>query len=133
MAYAQPMLENHPWPGHVDRAALAECIEACVECAQSCSACADACLSEESVADLRKCIRLDLDCADVCDATNNILWCQTARTLRLTPALCGLDSLASWVGHRLRLDRPSPPASQSISAPTRSPLLVAPTCQAGCR
>jgi hypothetical protein len=27
MPYAQPMLDTHPWPGHVDRDALAECIE----------------------------------------------------------------------------------------------------------
>jgi hypothetical protein len=77
MTYAQQMLEAHPWPGHVDRGALAECIEACFECAQACTSCADACLSEESVAELRKCIRLDLDCADICDVTGRVLTRQT--------------------------------------------------------
>lgn len=43
-----------------------ECVQACIECAKACEACASACLSEKGVADLRRCIRLDLDCADVC-------------------------------------------------------------------
>ncbi|MEX0759736.1 MAG: four-helix bundle copper-binding protein, partial [Tistlia sp.] len=38
-------------------------------CAQACTSCADACLAEESVADLRQCIRSDLDCATICTAT----------------------------------------------------------------
>ena len=77
MPYAKPMLDTHPWPGHVDRDVLAGCIEACVECAQACVSCADACLSEDQVADLRKCIRLDLDCGDVCEATGRVLTRQT--------------------------------------------------------
>lgn len=77
MPHAQEMLETHPWPGHVDRQSLAACIEACFECAQSCTACADACLSEDTVSEMRKCIRLDLDCADICDATGRVLSRQT--------------------------------------------------------
>ena len=77
MPYASPMLETHPWPGNVDHEVLARCIEACTECAQSCTSCADACLSEETVAELRKCIRLNLDCADICDATARVLTRQT--------------------------------------------------------
>ena len=46
-------------------------------CAQTCTACADACLSEDSVADLRYCIRTDLDCADICAATGTVLTCLT--------------------------------------------------------
>jgi hypothetical protein len=34
-----------------------------------CPACGDACLSEDTVAELTKCIRTNADCADVCDAT----------------------------------------------------------------
>jgi transcriptional regulator with GAF, ATPase, and Fis domain len=75
--HASEMLEAHPWPGNVDREALARCIEECVSCAQTCTSCADACLSEDSVAELRKCIRLDLDCADVCEATGRVLTRQT--------------------------------------------------------
>ena len=77
MARTQEMLESHEWSGHVSNEVLAECIESCVGCAQVCTACADACLSEESVGELRKCIRLDLDCADVCDATGRVLTRQT--------------------------------------------------------
>ena len=74
---AKEMLETHPWPGNVDRETLARCIEECFACAQSCTSCADACLSEEMVAELRKCIRLNLDCADICVATGRVLTRQT--------------------------------------------------------
>src|SRR5690606_7137629 len=47
--------------------------QACLECAHTCTACADACLSEEMVADLRACIRTNLDCADVCESTARVL------------------------------------------------------------
>jgi hypothetical protein len=59
---ARPASGVEPPPG------LVHCIEACFDCMQACIACADACLSEDSVADLRQCIRLDLDCADICAA-----------------------------------------------------------------
>jgi hypothetical protein len=71
------MLDTHPWPGHVDREVLASCIEECVSCAQTCTSCSDACLSEDMVAELRKCIRLNLDCADICAATAAVLTRQT--------------------------------------------------------
>lgn len=74
---ATAMLEKHPWPGNVDREVLARCIDACYDCARTCTSCADACLSEDSVAEMRKCIRLDLDCADICTATARVLTRQT--------------------------------------------------------
>lgn len=65
MSVAGQMLETYPADlGGIDREKLRVCIESCFECAQSCTACADACLSEESVADLTKCIRTNLDCSD---------------------------------------------------------------------
>ena len=67
------MLNTHPAKMDIDQQALAECIAACFECAQACTACADACLSEDMVADLTKCIRINLDCADVCEATGRVL------------------------------------------------------------
>ena len=67
------MNETHPAQVALDTDVLADCIAVCLECAQSCTACADACLSEEHVADLRRCIRLNLDCADVCDTTAKVL------------------------------------------------------------
>lgn len=69
--------------GGLDRDKLRECIEACLECAQ---ACADACLSEDNVSQLIKCIRTDLDCADVCETTGR--GARRARDEAL-PSLCG--------------------------------------------
>lgn len=77
MTHARKMIETNPSGAMVDAATLAECIEACFDRAQTCTACSDACLSEEGVADLVKCIRDDLDCADVCAATGNVLSRQT--------------------------------------------------------
>lgn len=70
--HTQQIIATHPdVRGNVNDA-LIQAIEACYDCAQSCIACADACLAEDMVKDLRQCIRLDLDCADVCVATGGI-------------------------------------------------------------
>lgn len=37
-----------------------------LECAQACQRCAAACLAGKDIGMLRECIRLDLDCADIC-------------------------------------------------------------------
>jgi hypothetical protein len=74
MSQTAAMLDSYPGDlGGIDRNALAACIDACFECAQVCTACADACLSEEMVAELTKCIRTDLDCADICATTGAVL------------------------------------------------------------
>lgn len=65
----QQMLASHPDVQGNLNPALIRCIEECLSCGQACTSCADACLSEESVAHLRQCIRLNLDCADLCFAT----------------------------------------------------------------
>lgn len=77
MTYSQQILGTHPHPMGVSAQALADCIDACFDCAATCTACADACLAEDMVAELRRCIRTDLDCADVCDATGRIMSRQT--------------------------------------------------------
>lgn len=66
---AQAMIRTHPDAAGSVNDALVRCIEACLACAQTCVSCADACLAEKKVDQLRQCIRLNLDCADVCDAT----------------------------------------------------------------
>ena len=82
------MLDTYPRSlGHVDQDKLRACIEACVECAQACTACADACLSEETVADLTKCIRTNLDCADICEATGRVLSRHTGYDAHITRAI----------------------------------------------
>jgi len=76
MTYAHQMIDaapRRPAPPFDDVAALVAAIDACLECAQACAGCADACLSEDRVADLRRCIRLNADCADVCAATVAVL------------------------------------------------------------
>jgi hypothetical protein len=69
MHQARAMISSHPdVKGSVsDR--LIRCIEECYACAQTCTSCADACLAERNVDKLKQCIRLDLDCADLCAAT----------------------------------------------------------------
>jgi len=43
-----------------------ECIDACNRCTAACMYCASSCLQEENVEMLTKCIRLALDCSDIC-------------------------------------------------------------------
>lgn len=73
MTHALDMIRTHPGSAAVDAAVLGGCIEACFDCSQSCTACADACLAEQGVHTLVRCIRLNLDCADLCVATGNLL------------------------------------------------------------
>ncbi|PXY21243.1 four-helix bundle copper-binding protein [Prauserella muralis] len=75
--------------GGIDRDALVRCIEACLACAQACTACADACLSEadDQLPMLRKCIRSNADCADVCETTARILSRHTGYDANLTQAV----------------------------------------------
>ena len=77
VTHVEAMLQTHPRRGQIDQALLRECIEACFDCAQACTACADACLGEQQVQQLIRCIRLNLDCADVCDTTGRLLSRQT--------------------------------------------------------
>ncbi len=82
------MLDTYPKDlGGVDRDKLSACIEACFACALTCTACADACLSEDMVAELTKCIRTNLDCADICAATGNVLSRHTGYDANLTRAI----------------------------------------------
>ncbi len=79
------MLDTYPRTFNVDADVLARTIDALVECANTCSQCADACLSEEGLApELAKCIRLDLDCADVCVATSRVVSRQTEYDANVT-------------------------------------------------
>jgi hypothetical protein len=66
---SQQMISTHPDVKGNYSQPLVKCIDDCFACAQTCIACADACLAEPMVEQLRQCIRLDLDCADICHAT----------------------------------------------------------------
>ncbi len=104
MTQTEAMLDAYPADlGGIDKQALAACIDACLVCAQTCTACADACLSEEMVAELRKCIRTDLDCADVCAATGSVLSRHTGYDANLTGApRTGLRRGVQGVRRRVR-------------------------------
>jgi hypothetical protein len=43
-----------------------ECLLACNECAAACLECAIACLNEDDPKAMVRCIKLDMECADVC-------------------------------------------------------------------
>ncbi|MGI5187231.1 four-helix bundle copper-binding protein [Promicromonospora sp. CA-289599] len=80
------MLDAYPATINLDRNLIAHTIDVLVDCSQTCTACADACLSEDMVADLRKCIRSNLDCADICDVTARILSRHTGYDANITRA-----------------------------------------------
>jgi hypothetical protein len=87
MSYAETMLGTTPSRIGYPARELAACIDACIDCAQACTACADACLAEEQVTELRRCITLDHNCADVCESTARILSRQTGYNADITRAV----------------------------------------------
>lgn len=48
-------------------------LEALNNCAAECNHCATACLEEDDVKMLARCIKLDIDCADVCQLTASLI------------------------------------------------------------
>ena len=77
MSHARQMLDSYPRTVNVDRGVLAAAIDAISDCAQACTADTDADLSEPDLAEMVRCIRLCLDCTDVCTATMGIVSRQT--------------------------------------------------------
>lgn len=70
--HAQQMISTHPQVRGQTNEALIRCIEKCYSCAQTCTSCTDACLAVDNVTSLTQCIRLNLDCADICNITGRI-------------------------------------------------------------
>jgi hypothetical protein len=77
------MLKSMPQPLFAARDMLIDCIRACSMCQQACVACADACLGAKAVEPLKRCIRVNLDCADICAATERVLSRQESPDLGL--------------------------------------------------
>jgi len=73
MSYARQILDTYPRTLNVDADLLAATIDALSDCAQACAADTDADLSEDNLAEMVKCIRLCLNCTDICTATAGIL------------------------------------------------------------
>ena len=73
MSYARQMLDTYSRTFNVDVGLLAAAIDALSDCAQACNADNAADLSEQNVTEMVRCIRLCLDCADICTATAGVL------------------------------------------------------------
>lgn len=67
------LFSAHPTPASNAGSQAFDLVRATAECAAVCIACADACLEEENVVELRKCIRLNQDCADMCAVTGRLV------------------------------------------------------------
>ena len=89
----QTILESHDDQLHAKE--LANLIEAAIQCAAACEACADACLEEDE--DMTRCIRSDLDTADIAAATAKVVgragrsgapWLEQVRVLEKAAAHC---------------------------------------------
>lgn len=92
--HVQQIISTHPDVRGQINDALIRCIEECYDCAQSCTSCADACLVEDKVTELRQCIRLNLDCADVCLATGTLGTRRTGSNEELLRAMIESCALA---------------------------------------
>lgn len=66
----EKMIQEHPDVGGDYNQALGLAVKHAMYCAAISNACADACSAE--AADMRRCIRLCLDCSDVCEATYRV-------------------------------------------------------------
>jgi hypothetical protein len=140
MSYARQLLDTYPRTVNVDAGVLATTIDALSDCAQACTACADDDLSEPDVAELVKCIRLCLDCADVCTATLRVASRRTEYDANVTRSLLeacrppagaagtnasGMPTCTStspWAGRARRTGRCGSPATPCCTtASARSP------------
>jgi len=87
MSYARQMLDTYPRSFDVDADVLATVIDALSDCAQACNADNAADLGEQNVTEMAKCIRLCLDCADICTATAAVTGRQTEYAADVTRPL----------------------------------------------
>jgi hypothetical protein len=73
MSYARQLLDTYSRTLDADDNLLAAAIDAISDCAQACQADTDADLSEPNLGEMVTCIRLCLDCTDICTATGAVL------------------------------------------------------------
>ena len=73
MSYARQLLDTYPRALTVDAGLLAATIDALSDCAQACTADTGADLNESNLAEMVTCIRLCLDCTDICTATLGVI------------------------------------------------------------
>jgi hypothetical protein len=87
MSYARQLLDTDPGPVNADAGVLAATIDALSDCTQACIADTEADLSEQNLAEMVKCIRLCLNCADVCAATMGVVIRQAEYDAKVTRPL----------------------------------------------
>lgn len=58
-----------------------ECIEACLACAAACTHCASACLQEDDVAMMARCIKTDMECAELCFTAARLMSMNSSQVL----------------------------------------------------
>jgi len=111
--HARDIISTHPdVRGNVSEA-LVRCIDECYACAQACTACADACVAEEMVQQLKQCIRLNLDCADVCLATGALASRRTGSNEQILGQMLQICAAAAG---RVERSASATPASTSTAA-----------------
>ena len=73
MSYARQMLDTYSRAFNIDAGLLAAAIDALSDCVEACNADNAADLGEQNVTEMVTCIRLCLDCADICGATAAVI------------------------------------------------------------
>lgn len=108
MSTVQDIFKTHPHPAQMDIDLLSRAAQEVFACSQTCTACSDDCLGEDDAMALRRCIRVCLDCADICDTTGRVLSRQTESNLTMVQnqidacaAACGLcaEECERWAAH----------------------------------
>jgi hypothetical protein len=87
VSYARQLLDTYTGDVNIDAGMLTATIDALNDCTQACTADADADLNEQNVAELVHCIRLCLNCTDVCAAAVGVVSHQTEYDTRVTKPL----------------------------------------------
>jgi hypothetical protein len=104
MSIASVMIQTYPAEITAERELFSRCISECFACAQACTACADSCLSEKAIGELRKCIRTNLDCADMCETAGRVLSRHTGYDANITRAiLCACIQVCRSCGDQCQL------------------------------
>lgn len=67
------MFKSHPAPASDAGEEAFALVKAAAECTYTCTTCADACLEEDDPVAMRACIRLNLDCAEICSVTAKLI------------------------------------------------------------
>jgi Domain of Unknown Function (DUF326) len=83
MSYARQMLDTFSRTVNAGADVLAAAIDAMTDCAQACTADNAADLGEQNLADMVRCIRLCLDCTDICTAAAGV----TSRLVSYDPSV----------------------------------------------